>query len=171
MFNQNNLKYRYIVDSIELIKSKHWLYKEFRSHKIFKEFNTICVGGIRQSGKTTAMKKVFNANKDVYISPRYNITKEFLSDSYTINNGNTIFKWEESALKTIKKRNAILTMSVNHLKERLLITLKEDSIIFLDVFSVEIPDNYIHVKLVMDILNELAEEKKIDISKIILIYT
>lgn len=173
MFNYNNLKYKYLTDSIELSKSKYYLFSHHNigPKSMLSEFNTICIGGIRQSGKTTSMKKVFNANKDIYISPRLTISKEFLTDTYKLNNGDIIFKWEDTALKTIKERNAILSMSVNHLKERLLITLKEDSIIFLDMFSVEIPDNYTHVKLVIDILNELSDDKKIDISKIIVVYT
>lgn len=171
MFNYNNLKYKYLTDIIELSKSKKWVYKDFSDNKIFTEFNVICIGGVRQSGKTTSMKKVFNANKDIYISPRLRINDEFLSDSYDLNLRTPVFEWSEQSLKTIKERNATLSMSVSHLKERLLITLKEDSIIFLDVFSVEIPDNYKHVVQIIEILKDLSDENKIDISKIMLVYT
>lgn len=172
MFNYNNLKYKYLTDMIELSKSKYYDYANNISPKnMMSEFNTICIGGVRQSGKTTSMKKVFNANKDIYISPRLGISDEFLYDSYKLNLETPVFEWSKQSLKNIKERNAVLSMGVSHLKERLLITLKEDSIIFLDVFSVEIPDNYKHVVKILEILHELSDENKIDISKIMIVYT
>lgn len=172
MFNYNNLKYKYLNDIIELSKSKYNDYaRNIGPKNMLGEFNTFCIGGVRQSGKTTSMKKLFNVNKDIYISPRLRISDEFLSDSYKLNLETPVFEWSEQSLKTIKERNATLSMGVSHLKERLLITLKEDSIIFLDVFSVEIPDNYKHVVQIIEILKELSDENKIDISKIMLVYT
>lgn len=173
MFNKNNLKYRYLVDSIELIKSKRSTsqIENFNPFAYFLEFNTINIGGVRQSGKTTSMKKAFRINTDIYISTRLRICEEFLSDSYNLAQKEPVFHWDENDLKIIKERNAVMSMNVNHLKERILITLKEDSIIFLDVYSTEIPDNYKHVKQIIDIIKELSDEKKIDATKIILIYT
>lgn len=173
MFNQNNLKYRYIVDSIELIKSKRKSVdiEYFNPFSYFLELNTINMGGVRQSGKTTSMKKVFRPNTDIYISTRLRICEEFLSDTYNPAQKEPVYHWRENDLKIIKERNAVMSMNVNHLKERILITLKEDSIIFLDVYSTEIPDNYKHVKQIIDIIKELSDEKKIDATKIILIYT
>ena len=171
MFDYNNLKYKYLTESIELAKTKYYNFAKHISPKnMLGEFNTICIGGIRQSGKTTSIKKVFEAHKDIFITHRTPASKEFINDSYKLD-GDPVFQWKESSLRLIKERNALMTMNMTHLKERILITLKEDSIIFLDVFSIEIPDNYKHVKRIIDILNELSDEKKIDISQVMIVYT
>lgn len=160
----------YMQEAIELIKSKHWLYTEMDKN-LFNELNVFCIGGIRISGKTTAMKKMFDPNKDIYISPRATLSKEFLKNTYTSDFFKTVFEWDDNALKIINERNAVLSMNMASLQHKLKHALKEDSIIFLDVFSVEVPDNHKHVKTITDILYSLSLYGDVDISKNILIYT
>lgn len=57
MFDYNNLKYKYLTESIELAKTKYYNFVlTYQPKNMLGEFNTICIGGIRQSGKQHLLK-------------------------------------------------------------------------------------------------------------------
>lgn len=167
--SKHELKYNYLKELIELTRQQNFI-KDYGSY--FSEHNVITFGGQRQSGKTTAMKRLFDVNKDIYISVRMLVTDEFIKDSYSLNNSNVFYHtWGRDAIKIMKDRKCIFPYNVKSLKERLLMTLKEDSVIYFDVWSTEIPDNHKHVRVILDIFEEFRKSDYIDVSKNILVYT
>ena len=170
MFNYNNVKYRYMVDSIEAIRSNHAKLEELKLYGLsYLEHNVIAIGGGRQTGKTLSMKKYFRADRDIFITPRDVLCDYFMKPTYNINTGYLLKEFTKEELKLIKDRKAVFSIT-SDLEKNIKNALTDDSVIYLDVFSVEIPDNHIHVKRVTDFLNKLFKNNIIS-SKIILIHT
>lgn len=169
MFKSNNVKYRYLVDSIESLNENEKL-EMWRKYGVsFGEYNVFSIGGRRQSGKTVAMKKNFDPSKDIYIAPRRNQVDDFLRDSVSIDSGCILHKWSSEALKQIKTRNAAVSCGYSKdddFCKRVLSALKENSVIYIDVFSIEIPENYIYVKTLIDYLDKLYKEDKFNTTRV-----
>ena len=177
MFNYNNVKYRYLVDSIDFINKRDNIELHNYGGNVFGEFNVIAIGGIRQSGKTLAIQKNFDVNKDIYIAPRKLQVDEFLSEKRSLNNGDLLHSFTKEELVILEKRKAFFSCQYSierrEMKCRISNALVENSVIYLDVYSVEIPDNYKYVDEVIKIMNSLKNSKKYKhlVPKIYLVYT
>lgn len=174
MFKSNNVKYRYLVDSIESLNENKKLEMWRKLGVSFGEYNVFSIGGGRQTGKTVAMKKNFDPSKDIYIAPRRNQVDDFLRDSVSIDSGCILHSWSSEALKQIKSRNAAVSCGYNNGEEfckRVLSALKENSVIYIDVFSIEIPSNYVYVKMLIDYLDQIHKEDKFNTTRVYVVTT
>lgn len=114
MFDYNNLKYVSLKAHLDLVKSESYKQRSLvfltKYPDTFRDLNFICISGLRQTGKTTAMKKLFNPAKDIYISWKSDTAKDFLNHSF--NQQEIIFEFDEDDKAIINERKCLFGTKV-----------------------------------------------------------
>lgn len=165
---ESNIKYRYIKDSIDFIRYKSEYsaahYSFYSIHNFIREFNTICVGGTRQSGKSIAIKRVFRPEHDIYIGFSKAALSSFIDDTILIDTGDVLHTWTDNDnFEKIKERDALLSMRSHNIFERIVNALTDQSVVFIDVESVCIQSHQAFVNDVIAAIDiHMAETNNID---------
>lgn len=141
MFNEQNAKYVALKGQLEFLKEfrKKPNYDSYVSHmnkNWFKDQFIINIGGIRQSGKTTSILKMFNPKTDIFSAWNIPCSKAILDDKLNMNNGDVIFSFDEYDKMIIQKRKCYGVITSKESRQRLIECLpKGEAVIYLDVES------------------------------------
>ena len=168
LINRSNIAIIESTQQMVKLRNNSCCAKDMISYVPYKELNTQCLTGRRQTGRTTTIKQVFDPNVDYYIANSMGGARELIKPTYNVCTGEVIYEIPKESVDIILKRNCLKSMrsDLNWVSS---IDPSKHCTIYLDVCSNEIHESVEYVRKVQERIEKTFDEKQR--AKMLIIYT
>lgn len=168
LINRSNIAIIESTQQMIKIRNNSCYVKDMISCIPYKELNTQCLAGRRQTGRTTTIKQVFDPTVDYYVANSMIGAKELIKPTYNICTGDIIYEMPKESVDIILKRSCLKSMR-SDLRWVSSIDPSKYCTIYLDVCSNEVQENREYVHKVQEQIEKTFDEKQR--AKILIVYT
>lgn len=168
LINRSNIAIIESTQQMIKLRNNSCYAKDMISCIPYKELNTQCLTGRRQTGRTTTIKQVFDPTVDYYVANSMMGAKELIKPTYNICTGDIIYEIPKESVDIILKRGCLKSMR-SDLRWVSSIDPSKYCTIYLDVCSNEIQENREYVRKVQEQVEKTFNEKQR--AKILIVYT
>lgn len=168
LINRSNIAIIESTQQMIKLRNNSCYAKDMISCIPYKELNTQCLTGRRQTGRTTTIKQVFDPEVDYYVAYSMSGAKELVNPTYNVCTGEVIYEMLKESVDIILKRECLKSMR-SDLRWVSSIDPSKHCTIYLDVCSNELHENRDYVRKVQEQVEKTFDEKQR--AKILIVYT